>query len=121
MPANADRYQDSIALEVKEGETLIAPLYTLPEPEALHYYQRLSPTPGDFEKLAKDMSAMWSSEPNFTAADLAKIKGLLTTWHQNKVLDIAKRPDEKSNDREFYVGGSAAPQPPHTDASPVDC
>lgn len=43
MPANADRYQDSIALEATEGETLIAPLYTLPEPEALHYYQRLSP------------------------------------------------------------------------------
>ena len=56
-----------------------------------------------------------------TKADLAKIKGLLKKWHQNKVLDIAKRPDEKGNDREFYVGGSAAPKPPHTDASPVDC
>jgi hypothetical protein len=56
-----------------------------------------------------------------TKADLAKIKGLLKTWQQKKVLDTAKRPDEKGNEREFYVGGSAAPQPPHTDASPVDC
>jgi hypothetical protein len=52
-----------------------------------------------------------------TKADLAKIRKLLKTWHQNKVLDIAMRPDEKSRDRETYVGGSAAPQPAHTNGS----
>jgi AAA domain/Bifunctional DNA primase/polymerase, N-terminal len=46
-----------------------------------------------------------------TKADLAKINKLLNTWCHNKVLDIAKRPDEKSRDREFYIGGSAAPHP----------
>jgi hypothetical protein len=58
-----------------------------------------------------------------TKADLAKIKELLRTWRQNKVLGIAKRRDEKSNDREFYVGGSAAPGPPSdngSNGSPVE-
>jgi hypothetical protein len=39
-------------------------------------------------------------------AELAKIKKLLKTWHGNKVLDTAKRPDEKSTEREFYVCGN---------------
>jgi hypothetical protein len=47
-----------------------------------------------------------------TKADLAKINKLLKTWRQSNILDIAKRPDEKSKDREFYISGSAAPQPP---------
>ena len=46
-----------------------------------------------------------------TKADLAKIKQLLKTWQQNKVLDTEERLDEKSNKREFYVSGSDAPQP----------
>ncbi len=44
-----------------------------------------------------------------TKADLAKIRKLLKTRQDNKVLDTAKRPDEKSNEREFYVAGNAAP------------
>jgi hypothetical protein len=58
-----------------------------------------------------------------SSAELAKIKKLLKTWCGNKVLDIAKQPDEKSNEREFYVAGSAT-QPPHVNGangSPVDC
>jgi hypothetical protein len=43
MTANAEPVQDCAALAVTQGETLIAPVYTLPEAEALNYYQRLSP------------------------------------------------------------------------------
>ena len=54
-----------------------------------------------------------------TAADIAKIRKLLNTWHQNKVLGIAKRPDEKSNEREFYVAGEALVEA-SGNVSPVD-
>jgi hypothetical protein len=43
MLADAHPRQDCTALAVTEGEALITPVYTLPESEALHYYQRLSP------------------------------------------------------------------------------
>jgi len=37
-------------------------------------YQKLSPTPGEFENFVKQISAMWFSQPDYKAEDLAKIK-----------------------------------------------
>jgi pimeloyl-ACP methyl ester carboxylesterase len=36
-------------------------------------YRRLSPTPGDFAGFAAAVEHMWDTEPNYTAADLARI------------------------------------------------
>jgi pimeloyl-ACP methyl ester carboxylesterase len=36
-------------------------------------YRRLSPTPGDFPEFRREILAMWRTEPNFTAAELAGI------------------------------------------------
>ena len=38
-------------------------------------YQRLSPTPGEADALAEAMEALWNSQPNYSAADLARISG----------------------------------------------
>jgi pimeloyl-ACP methyl ester carboxylesterase len=37
-------------------------------------YARLSPTPGDFAAFHAAIEHMWDTEPNYTAADLARIK-----------------------------------------------
>jgi hypothetical protein len=39
-------------------------------------------------------------------ADLKKIKGILTTWFGNKVLDTAKRKDAHRKERQFVVPGN---------------
>jgi pimeloyl-ACP methyl ester carboxylesterase len=36
-------------------------------------YQKLSPTPGELENFIKDISVMWSTQPDFKAEQLAKI------------------------------------------------
>jgi pimeloyl-ACP methyl ester carboxylesterase len=36
-------------------------------------YARLSPTPAGFDDFAKAINRMWDTEPNYTAADLARI------------------------------------------------
>jgi pimeloyl-ACP methyl ester carboxylesterase len=41
-------------------------------------FRTLSPTPGDFDALLADLSAMWRSEPRFRAADLQRIT--VPTW-----------------------------------------
>jgi pimeloyl-ACP methyl ester carboxylesterase len=37
-------------------------------------YARLSPTPADFAAFKAAIQHMWDTEPNYTAADLARIK-----------------------------------------------
>jgi pimeloyl-ACP methyl ester carboxylesterase len=41
-------------------------------------YQRLSPTPNEYDAFLKQITKMWDSEPHWTAADLAAIK--VPTW-----------------------------------------
>jgi len=41
--------------------------------EAAKSYARLSPTPAGFEDFAKAINRMWDTEPNYKAADLARI------------------------------------------------
>jgi pimeloyl-ACP methyl ester carboxylesterase len=41
--------------------------------EAAASYARLSPTPAGFDDFAKAINRMWDTEPNYTAADLARI------------------------------------------------
>ena len=36
-------------------------------------YQRLSPTPNDFDSFAATIGQMWNTQPDYTSADLAKI------------------------------------------------
>nr|WP_256351562.1 alpha/beta hydrolase [Pseudomonas gingeri] len=37
-------------------------------------YARLSPTPGEYDAFVEQIGHMWASQPNWTDADLAKIK-----------------------------------------------
>jgi pimeloyl-ACP methyl ester carboxylesterase len=41
-------------------------------------YQKLSPTPNEYDAFLKQITKMWDSEPHWTAADLAAIK--VPTW-----------------------------------------
>ncbi len=41
---------------------------------AMENYQKLSPTPGDFENFLKQISGMWFSQPDFKPEQLAMIK-----------------------------------------------
>jgi pimeloyl-ACP methyl ester carboxylesterase len=43
--------------------------------QATNDYKRLSPTPNDFSAFSDAMFKMLTTQPNYTAADLAKIKG----------------------------------------------
>jgi len=43
--------------------------------QAKKAYQRLSPTPNDADAFVEAMETLWSSQPNYSAADLARIKG----------------------------------------------
>src|SRR5258708_7826926 len=38
------------------------------------HYQKLSPTPGDFDNFLKAVSAMWESQPDFKPDELARIR-----------------------------------------------
>jgi pimeloyl-ACP methyl ester carboxylesterase len=49
------------------------PTFSRFEAEAGRSYARLSPTPAGFEDFAKAINRMWDTEPNYTAADLARI------------------------------------------------
>ena len=42
--------------------------------KAARDYRRLSPTPGDFPAFQRAVERMWDTEPNYTAADLARIR-----------------------------------------------
>ena len=37
------------------------------------YYQKLSPTPKEYDAFVKQISEMWATQPTWTAADLGKI------------------------------------------------
>lgn len=41
-------------------------------------YQALSPTPNGYKRFVEEISAMWAKQPNWTKADLARIK--VPTW-----------------------------------------
>jgi pimeloyl-ACP methyl ester carboxylesterase len=41
-------------------------------------YKRLSPTPADYKNFVDEITKMWETQPNWTAADLARIK--VPTW-----------------------------------------
>ncbi len=41
-------------------------------------YQALSPTPNGYKQFVEEISAMWAKQPNWTKADLARIK--VQTW-----------------------------------------
>lgn len=50
------------------------PVFGLAVGMAMENYQKLSPTPGEFENFMKQISAMWFSQPDFKPEQLAKIK-----------------------------------------------
>lgn len=43
-------------------------------PRAEADYRRLSPTPSDFSAFSRAIKVMWDTEPNYTAAELARIR-----------------------------------------------
>jgi pimeloyl-ACP methyl ester carboxylesterase len=49
------------------------PTFTRFEADAQDAYAKLSPTPHDFPDFHEAVAKMWAEEPNYTAADLAKI------------------------------------------------
>jgi pimeloyl-ACP methyl ester carboxylesterase len=54
-------------------DTGASPIFSRYEAEAARAYARLSPTPGGFDDFSRAISRMWATEPNYTAADLARI------------------------------------------------
>jgi len=49
------------------------PVFTRYLARARTEYQRLSPTPDDFDRFVKQIAIMWGSQPRYTTADLATI------------------------------------------------
>jgi pimeloyl-ACP methyl ester carboxylesterase len=49
------------------------PTFALAIAQAAENYQKLSPTPNDFEKFIEAISAMWFSQPDYKPEELAKI------------------------------------------------
>jgi pimeloyl-ACP methyl ester carboxylesterase len=56
-----------------KDDTETDPTFARFEAEASDAYAKLSPTPHDFPDFHQAISRMWDQEPNYTAADLAKI------------------------------------------------
>jgi pimeloyl-ACP methyl ester carboxylesterase len=54
-------------------DVLTNPTFSRFGTEAATSYARLSPTPGGFDDFAKAVGRMWETEPNYAAADLARI------------------------------------------------
>jgi len=54
-------------------DVLTNPTFSRFQDEAAKAYTRLSPTPTEFASFSKAINRMWDSEPNYTAADLARI------------------------------------------------
>ena len=54
-------------------DVLANPTFSRFGTEAATSYARLSPTPSSFDDFAKAINRMWDTEPNYTAADLARI------------------------------------------------
>jgi pimeloyl-ACP methyl ester carboxylesterase len=54
-------------------DVLTNPTFSRFGAEAAAAYARLSPTPGGFQAFAKAINRMWDTEPNYNAADLARI------------------------------------------------
>ncbi|HVM99093.1 MAG TPA: alpha/beta hydrolase [Caulobacteraceae bacterium] len=56
-----------------KDDTESNPTFSRFEAEAADAYARLSPTPHDFPDFHQAIAKMWAEEPNYSAADLAKI------------------------------------------------
>ena len=56
------------------ADTLAHPVFARFEEQAKGDYAALSPTPNDFPAFSKAINRMWDTEPNYTAADLHRIK-----------------------------------------------
>ena len=56
------------------SDTLDHPVFARFEAQAKADYAVLSPTPNDFSDFSKAINRMWDTEPNYTAADLHRIK-----------------------------------------------
>ncbi|MDB5481006.1 MAG: alpha/beta hydrolase fold [Caulobacteraceae bacterium] len=54
-------------------DVLTNPTFSRFGTEAARSYARLSPTPGGYDAFAKAVGRMWDTEPNYAAADLARI------------------------------------------------
>jgi hypothetical protein len=61
---------------------------------AFREYARLSPTPDGFAEIRDGILAMWSAEPNFTAADLASIAvpTAIVAWRARRNWSCARTP-----------------------------
>jgi pimeloyl-ACP methyl ester carboxylesterase len=55
-------------------DTAQSPVFNAFIARAKEEYERLSPTPGNFQSLLDGVTQMWATEPNFTAEDLANIR-----------------------------------------------
>jgi pimeloyl-ACP methyl ester carboxylesterase len=55
-----------------------SPVFTEFIARAEKEYQALSPTPNGYKQFVEEISAMWAKQPNWTKADLARIK--VHTW-----------------------------------------
>jgi pimeloyl-ACP methyl ester carboxylesterase len=55
-------------------DTLANPIFARFMREAGAAYARLSPTPGGYDAFTKAINRMWDTEPNYTAADLGRIR-----------------------------------------------
>jgi pimeloyl-ACP methyl ester carboxylesterase len=56
-----------------KADVLTNPIFSRFGAEAAAAYARLSPTPDGFPAFAKAINRMWDTEPNYNAADLARI------------------------------------------------
>jgi len=56
------------------SDTLTNPIFARFIKEAGAAYVRLSPTPGGYDAFTRAINRMWDTEPNYTAADLARIR-----------------------------------------------
>lgn len=54
-------------------DVLTNPTFSRFQAEAAEAYTRLSSTPGEFESFSRSVNRMWDTEPNYRAADLARI------------------------------------------------
>lgn len=55
-----------------------SPVFTSFIARAQKEYEALSATPGDYKQFVSEISTMWATQPNWTAADLARIR--VRTW-----------------------------------------
>lgn len=90
-----------------------SPVFTAFIARAQKEYEALSATPGDYQKFVSEISTMWATQPNWTAADLARIG--VRTWIVDADHDEAiKRENTEFMAREIpYAGLLLQPEVSH--------